>query len=273
MFGYVTADLSRLNAEQQRRYKAFYCGLCRSLSERHGSLARFTLTYDMTFLVMLLSSLYEPYLLHGEAPCPAHPLSTREFYQSDISDYAADMNIVLSYLNCLDDWKDDINALSLASAQALKGGYERACETYPRQCDAIKSSMARLAEIENSSERSVDAAPAAFGELMAELFVIREDFWSDTLRKFGRALGQFIYVMDACIDLKGDKRYYKYNPFVYLYGRLDEQQRFRSILELLLADCVACFECLPLVQDADIIRNILCSGVWIKFNRHYGITN
>ena len=57
MFGFVTADLAGLNEQQRKRYKAYYCGLCRSLSERHGSFARFTLTYDMTFLVMVLSGL------------------------------------------------------------------------------------------------------------------------------------------------------------------------------------------------------------------------
>ena len=47
MFGFVTADLSLLSDEQRRRYKSFYCGLCLSLKQRHGSLARFTLTYDL----------------------------------------------------------------------------------------------------------------------------------------------------------------------------------------------------------------------------------
>ena len=130
--------------------------------------------------------------------------------------------------------------------------------------------MAELNDIEDRRDMSTDAAAAAFGRLMAELFVMREDHWQNDLRAFGMALGQFVYVMDACIDLKGDKRAYKYNPFVYLYGRLDERERFRSILELLLADCVRCFEKLPIIQDADIIKNILCSGVWIKFDRHYG---
>ena len=270
MFGFVTADLSGLSEQQRQRYKAYYCGLCRSLSERHGTLARFTLTYDMTFLVMVLSSLYEPYDLSGSAPCPAHPLGKRDFLQSEISDYAADMNIVLAYLNCLDDWSDELNAAALASAKALKAAYERVCAEYPRQCGVIKRSMAELRDIEERRELSADAAAAAFGRLMAELFVMHEDRWQSELRSFGMALGQFVYVMDACIDLKGDKRAYKYNPFVYLYGRLDERDRFKAILELLLADCVRSFERLPAVRDADIIKNILCSGVWIKFRRHYG---
>ena len=269
MFGFVTADLSLLSDEQRRRYKSFYCGLCLSLKQRHGSLARFTLTYDMTFLVMFLTSLYEPYLMRGETPCPAHPLSTRQFFQSDVTDYAADMNIALAYLNCLDDWQDELNAAALAGAKALKSSYERVCRDYTRQCGVIKECMARLKKIEDERVAAPDAAATAFGDLMAELFVMREDIWADTLRRFGRALGQFVYVMDACIDLKGDKRAYKYNPFVYLYGRLDEQQRFRDILQTLLADCIESFERLPMIQDADIIKNILCSGVWIKFNRHY----
>lgn len=272
MFGFVTADLAGLSELQRQRYKAYYCGLCRSLSERHGAFARFTLTYDMTFLVMVLSGLYEPFDLSGEAPCPAHPLGKRAFLQSEISDYAADMNVALAYLNCFDDWHDELNAAALASAGVLKQSYEKVCVEYPRQCAVIKQSMAELKQIEDRRDSSTDAAAAAFGRLMAELFVMQEDHWQNDLRSFGMALGQFVYVIDACIDLKSDKRAYKYNPFVYLYGRLDEQERFKAILELLLADCVRSFERLPIIQDADIIKNILCSGVWIKFNQHYGIS-
>ena len=144
MFGFVTADLAGLNEQQRKRYKAYYCGLCRSLSERHGSFARFTLTYDMTFLVMVLSGLYEPFDLSGEAPCPAHPLGKRAFLQSEISDYAADMNVALAYLNCLDDWHDELNAAALASAGVLKQSYEKVCVEYPRQCAVIKQSMEEL---------------------------------------------------------------------------------------------------------------------------------
>ncbi len=273
MFGFVTASLNRLSEENKARYKACYCGLCRSLSERHGSISRMTLTYDMTFLVLVLCSLYEPTEIHGEEPCPAHPLKKRAFWQTEISDYAADMNLALAYLNCLDDWEDEINLAALAEAKLMKSSYESIFKAYPRQCGAIQKAMSELKDIEQRREENPDAAAAAFGRLMAELFVIKEDRWSDTLRSFGMALGEFIYVMDACIDLRNDKRYYKYNPFVHLYGRLDEQQRFKDILEMLLADCVRSFDDLPLVQDTELIKNILCSGVWIQFNRHYGITS
>ncbi len=40
----------------------------------------------------------------------------------------------------------------------------------------------------------------------------------------------------------------------------------REIFELLLAHCAQSFERLPCVEDADLLRNILYSGVWLKYN-------
>ena len=74
MFGYLVAEPGLLTEEELGRYRACYCGLCRSLRERHGRLARLSLTYDMTFLVLLLSSLYEPEETGGEGTCIAHPI-------------------------------------------------------------------------------------------------------------------------------------------------------------------------------------------------------
>lgn len=271
MFGFVEANQKLLSDEQRTRYRACYCGLCHSLRERHGASARLTLTYDMTFLVLVLSSMYEPQEKSGEAKCPVHLLKKQAFWQSEITDYAADMNMALAYLNCIDDWRDDISVLSLAEAKLMEKSYRGVKERYPRQCGVMEESIKALSEIEKSWKSAPDEASQCFGRLMAELFVYKEDFFSDYLRNMGMALGQFIYIMDACIDLKDDKRYYKYNPMKELYGRADEMERFRAILEMLMGDCVKNFEMLPLVQDADILRNILCFGVWNRFNRHYNI--
>ena len=100
---------------------------------------------------------------------------------------------------------------------------------------------------------------------------MKEDRWSEPLRRLGKALGQFIYVMDACIDLREDKRFYKYNPFVKLYNTPREKEQFEDILRMLMGECVYWFDKLPLVQDAALLRNILCKGVWIKFNEHYNV--
>lgn len=272
MFGVVTAHSGLLTKEQNERYRAYYCGLCRSLRLRHGEAAGLTLTYDMTFLVMLLSSLYEPEdETQGSEKCVVHPIKEHQYLRSEISDYAADMNIALAYLKCLDDWHDDASLSSLAESKLLEGKYKAIREQYPRQCGAMEESIGALSEIERSRALKPDEASACFGRLMAELFVMREDHWSGSLRRFGMALGQFIYIMDACLDLKQDKRYCRYNPLIKLFGRIDECEHFKDILTMLMAQCVREFERLPLVKDADIMRNILCFGVWIRFNEHYNI--
>lgn len=61
MFGYVIADLARLDEGQQTRYKSFYCGLCRALYRGYGPVPALALTYDMAFLTLFLSALYEPW--------------------------------------------------------------------------------------------------------------------------------------------------------------------------------------------------------------------
>ena len=269
MFGYLTADTAALTEEQLRRYQACYCGLCRSLEKRHGQLSRLTLNYDMTFLVLLLGSLYEPEETVGESTCIRHLKTPQPWINHEICDYAADVNLALAYLKCLDDWEDEGSLLALAQARVLRPGYERVREEYPRQCAAVAQAMEDLHAIEKENREAPDEAAACFGRLMAELFVYREDRWADTLRNMGHALGRFIYLLDACMDLDSDTLHNRYNPFRRYYRREDNEQRFRDILKMQLGECVFYFDKLPLVQDAGILKNILCAGLWTRFDHQF----
>ena len=271
MFGYLTANPDLLTPEELTRYRACYCGLCRSLQERHGLPARLTLNYDMTFLVLLLQSLYEPEESTGTETCLPHPLEARPWQRSAASDYAADLNTALAYLKCRDDWEDEGSLLALGQAKSLRAGYEKVCAAYPRQCAAIEHGMEALHALERDHIEDPDAAAASFGSLMGELFVWREDRWSGTLRAMGDALGRFLYVMDACMDLDGDAVWNRYNPFRRFYGLANNERRFRSTMEMLLGDCLRAFDRLPLVQDVSILKNILCVGLWTQFNGKYKV--
>ena len=56
MFGYVRPPLALLAPEEADRFRRIYCGLCRTLGQRHGQRARLILNYDFTFLAILLSA-------------------------------------------------------------------------------------------------------------------------------------------------------------------------------------------------------------------------
>ena len=60
MFGYIMVDEKQLAPAEMDRYREVYCGVCHSLKDQSGQLCRMALTYDMTFLALLLNSLYEP---------------------------------------------------------------------------------------------------------------------------------------------------------------------------------------------------------------------
>ena len=268
MFGFLTARTELLDEERAARYKASYCGLCRSLRSRRGLASGLTLNFDMSFLVLLLSSLYEPEEAGGKDPCIVHPLHGRDWFSSEITDYAADMNVALGYYKCLDNWQDDGSLLSAAEAGLLRRSVEEIKAQYPRQCGAIEDSIRTLAQIEEERRDAPDEAAASFGSLMGELFVLREDRWSASLRAMGDALGRFLYIIDAAVDLGADTFRNRNNPIRRRYG-LENERYFRDILQLLLGECLRHYDRLPLVRDKDILDNILCAGVWAQFDKKY----
>ena len=89
MFGYITINGTALSEEEKARYRTYYCGLCRALHKTYGTLSRLTLSNDMTFLGMTLSSLYEPAALESASICPVHPMRKQGYLKSAALDYAA----------------------------------------------------------------------------------------------------------------------------------------------------------------------------------------
>ena len=264
MFGYVTASLRELTKEQQRRYSAVYCGICRRIREQSGQLSRLGLSYDMAFLALLLMSLYEPEEDSGKNSCALHPITRRDWLDNDYIRYAADMNVALAYYNCLDDWQDDGKRTAKWMAQAYESHLPDIEKRWPRQCQAIKRSIDTLSALEKENCPNPDEPAGAFGELMGELLVVQEDWWAPILRKMGNALGRFIYLLDAELDYDKDRRKGKYNPFL-ARGEEKNWAQWEDYLVLTMGRCTAEFEKLPLVQDKALLDNILYSGVWVNY--------
>ncbi len=260
MFGYVTAAPAALGEEAKIRYRGWYCGLCRSLGKCDGQRCRLLLTYDMAFLAMLLSSVYDMDEEIGEARCIAHPFKPHKEIYSKSSEYAADMNVILSYYKFLDDWKDDRSVISLAAASAFRGKVRKIEPNYPRQCETIASCLNELGELEKSGEMNPDLPANCFGRLMGELFAFGGGEFEQPLREFGHSLGRFIYIMDAACDLIEDLKKERYNPLVeFSYEETGE------LLRILGGDFMRSFQRLPLTKDTDLMGNILCVGVWTKY--------
>lgn len=262
MFGYIVGNKGSMSKEELGRYQGYYCGLCKALEKEYGQLERLGLSFDMTFLALFLSALYEPEEEQRKCRCIFHPMKEKQTISNEYVDYAAAMTIALTYHKCVDDWNDERKFISCKYAQFLKRSYKKVKETYPRQCQSIEDSLRHLSVIEKDTNATADDAINYGGMLMSELFIYKEDFWSNCLRSFGYELGRFIYLMDASMDYEQDIKKNNYNPLVKMNKKPAEMQ---VLLEMNIGNATEQFEKLPIVQDANLLRNILYGGVWQQY--------
>ena len=264
MFGFVSANLEELTQEEKLRYNSIYCGICRQIRERSSQFARLTLQYDMAFLALLLMSLYEPEEQSGSRACKLHPIKPRPWTDNAYIRYGADMNVALAYYKAADDVQDD-RSLSGSLLQEALGKHLPAIEAaYPRQCRAIRECIRELTRLEQENCQNPDLPAGCFGQLLGELLVFQEDMWAPTLRQLGDGLGRFIYLADAAMDYRRDRKRKHYNPFL-AKGTGEDPQLWEQYLVLAMGRCTEHFERLPLVQDKGLLDNILYSGVWVTY--------
>ena len=267
MFGYVNVNQRELTKEQQQRYGAVYCGICRRIREQSGQLSRLGLRYDMAFLSLLHMSFYEPEETSGKNGCAMHPFQKRPWVDNAYIRYGADMNVALAYYKCMDDWQDEGKTSAKWMSSVFGQNMPRIQGEYPRQCDAIAQCIGELARLEGENCPNPDETANCFGRLMGELMVVREDLWASTLRELGLHLGRFIYLLDAAVDFEKDRKKGSYNPYIAMGMDREDWSRWEEYLVLTMARCTECFERLPLVQDKEILDNILYSGVWVNYRR------
>ena len=267
MFGYININRKELSPENFSIYQSYYCGLCHSLKKNSGLKGQMLLNYDMTFLIILLTGLYELEDTSKEFVCPLHPGKKRSDRINEATLYAAEMNVMLAYHNLEDDWRDDKAYVKHTISQILKKDYKKIVEKYPRQAAALENYMEKLHECERNKEYNLDLIAGLTGEMLGEIFAWKEDIWADELRCMGFYMGKFIYLMDAYEDLDKDEKNKKYNPFTKMRAESKEDYETLSklILTSMMSECSKSFERLPILLHAEIIRNILYSGVWSKY--------
>lgn len=266
MFGYVTINKMELKFKEYYSYKGYYCGLCKCLKNKFSNKSRMTLNYDMTFLILLLSSLYEPENKINEERCMVHPTKKQLVIQNIITDYAASMNIILAYYNMLDNWQDDKDYKALAVMKSIESEFKKSSNELPGKAAVIKKHLDNISKLEKENISDIDAVSNEFGLLMEEIILYKKDEWEKTLRKIGFYLGKFIYFIDAYEDMKKDEENNSYNPFNNIETE-NKEEYAKDLIMLNLSFLSQEVEKLPLVQDKGIIDNIIYSGLLNKLDK------
>lgn len=272
MFGYVTIHKEELKLKEYETYKGFYCGACQALRKEYGLTGQVTLSYDLTFLTLLLTSLYEPRQRFSKKRCIAHPQKKRLMIENEFSVYAAHMSMLLTWYKLLDDWKDEKKKTALVGLRAFHRLFLKARALYPQKEAVIRHQLKKLSKLEKEECTDIDLVAGTFGHLLGSVFALREDIWKELLYWTGFYLGKFIYLMDAWDDLEKDEASANYNILLlrkkqYCGDTAQFEKDCEEILISMMAACSEAFEKLPLVQDVAILENILYDGVWNRFDK------
>ena len=255
MFGYVTVNKPEMKVKDYERYRMYYCGVCHALRNTDGAMGQMSLTYDSTFAAVLLTALYEPDTKMKEATCMVHPVGKKKYLENEVIQYIA----------------DDRKFTRLCYSSFIRKRVRKIGQVYPEKLAKIRESLRTLSACERKNVTNLDLLAGTFGDIMAEILAYKSTRgidWSEELRRLGYQLGKFIYILDAYDDVQEDIEKNRFNPLKELYHELSKEQfdcYVKEILMMIATDMAKIYECLPIVEETAILRNIIYSGIWVRF--------
>ena len=268
MFGYVTVCKEGLSEEAYRVFRDYYCGLCKTTGKRCSHLSRAGLSYDITFLALMLSAVDAEDGQTIQKRCALHP--RRDAVRVPVNramDYAADAGVMATYLKLIDDWKDGRSIKSLFAIPLFYFGMKRAKKRLPALYGGINGYLKKLCELEKSGCGDIDKTADCFAKILELLFT--PDFIEDTAQRralawLGYNIGRWIYVMDAYSDILKDAKRGEYNPFLIGNGGKSAQEIKNGLKEQLtvsmtftLENAASAYDLLTVRKNREVLDNII----------------
>lgn len=222
MFGYIRPLVDEMKVRENEMYRAIYCGLCRAMGHHTGCASRMTLSYDFVFLSVFRAAItgekFTPHLHR----CMMHPVKRRQMAEdNETFAFCARAAAYLTYAKLEDDLTDERGGRRMAAQSLLHAARDmrKKAGEIPELRDSISSHLKALQALEKAESDSIDETAECFGGLLADIFshgLTGTD--ARIAREVGRAVGRFIYVIDAADDAPEDGEKHRYNPILRRYG-------------------------------------------------------
>lgn len=263
MFGYVRPCRPELKCRDFDLYQATYCGLCCCLRRRYGWIAPMTLTYDFTFLALLL---WEPeeHFRPCRGRCHANPLVQKAICpDSPALALAADESIILTWWKLRDSVEDNgfwgglpARALSLLLRPAYRKAVGR-CPSFDREA---RSCLRELSDLEEEGCPSLDRTADAFARLLQSAAPAQGER-GRVLGQLLYHLGRWIYLADARDDIQEDVRRGRYNPVAARYGPAGDDEALALTMDNSLARMGAALQLGDFGCRRAILENVIYLGL------------
>lgn len=280
MFGYIRPYKAELLVRQYEQYRGIYCGLCKRMGIVYGRISRLTLSYDCTFLSMVLMGLSEEDAAFSKGRCVVNPMKACVFCQGydEVLGYAGAVSVLLTDAKLRDDWIDGGFGKKLRSVfLRLLGRRSRkkAEKAYPQLSDAVETYLRAQQQAEKETPASLDACAHPTASLLAGILRQRAGENRERgmiLEELGYFLGRWVYLMDAADDLSEDLKKGSFNPFIGALGlsqghMLKEEQKKQveetcnQTLNMTAARITAAFHLLEWNRFGPIIENVITKGL------------
>ncbi len=262
MFGYIQVDKDELKVRDYNLFKSYYCGVCQTLKKEFGFPARYFLSYDVTFLAVLLSALQEEMPKVCPQRCLANPMIRRPVAQKNpVLSYAAAVNVLLVWFKLKDDWADNHSLKSLLIMPGMLTKKNKSRKAYPALYEKIGNALSELSQSEKQGCDQPDQVAASFGKLMEDIFdttLIKPKEQRRILAHMGFLLGRIIYLLDAWADREDDRKKKAYNPF--LLSQIPEED-VRLSMDYTLSELANSFALLDIKHNKEILENIIYLGL------------
>ena len=217
MFGYVRTDTPYLYIKDETLYRAMYCGVCKGIAQVCGHTARMGLSYDVTFLSVILHNLRGEDVKIEKQHCFTHCIRSRQMAEVDeLTRQLGALNTALVYYKYTDDIMDGDRGRG--KRLWFKKGFKRVKQKYPEIERIVRENLAEQEKTEKTKTDSLDRAADATANMLAEFSdYVLEDKKNPQTRNLFYAIGKWIYLIDALDDYDKDLKKGAYNPFALAY--------------------------------------------------------
>lgn len=265
MFGYVKAYKPELRIKEWEMYKAVYCSLCRELGKSYGILARFTLSYDFTFLALLQMALSDTFPETERKRCALNPIKKCNYCKNkdDNLSFSAAAAMIMLYYKLLDNIADEkgIGKLKyLVLKPSFSSAYKKAARENKDIDDIFKEYSAAQTKIEQNESCGIDAAAEPTAIMLSKVFekCSANEFDRRALSRMGYCMGRYIYIIDAAKDLEEDIKKDNFNPYKNNENYKEDASRQLGVC---IEETIKAFELLEIKQLKNILGNIVYLGL------------
>lgn len=272
MFGYIKPFKPEMRISEFELYKSVYCSLCKSLGKNYGIISRLMLSYDCTFLVILDLALKNEHISFTKGHCTFNPLKKCNYcdYNNDSFKFVGAVCVILSYYKIIDEIRDSRflkRVLALAIKPFFRLSYKKAKAEFNNIDIIVKNMMNAQIEVEKDKNANIDISAQPTAEMLSELLsLLSTDYKTQRiLCDFGYFTGRWIYLIDACDDLKKDVKNKAFNPFTKNYksgiNENDLNMYLNQILNQTLYRANIAYNLLPIYNFKSILSNIMSLGL------------